>query len=63
MVFEEVLEADDVGVAEGAMDLDFAHKLGFKAGLTFCLVRDFLSELLVMVLTALRSFVSRFVIS
>lgn len=62
MVLEDVLKLDDVLVAERLVDLDLGDEL-HGVGVTFCLARERLSELLAMILAAETRLVSRLVIS
>jgi hypothetical protein len=62
VVLEDVLELDDVLLAEGLVDLDLGDQLHQRAG-TFCLARERFSELLAMILAAETRFVSRLVTS
>ena len=60
MVFEDMLETDDVGVTERFVDLDFCYELN-KERNTFCLALDLLRVLLAIIFAADIFFVSKLV--
>jgi hypothetical protein len=62
MILEDVLELDDVLLAERFVDLDLGDQLR-EIEITFCLALERLSELLAMILAADTRFVSKFVTS
>lgn len=62
MVLEDMLKLDDVLVAEWFVDLNLGYEL-YEVGITFCLARERLSELLAIILAAETRLVSKLVIS